>query len=175
MSNEWESSKGSGEVWNPKKDADGNQIFKPINGNDHLDGYLISQKDDIGEHKSTVYTFEDKDTGKRVDVWGDIVLDKELAVIRKGTYIRIQWHGRQFKKAFANSGPKVLFTSTNSFNNWEVFTNKNVPPLDIASNDGFESAPTKDVAQAAPIAKGATAGVDFGAKVAKDTSDGLPF
>lgn len=174
MSDEWKSNKGSGKVWNPKKDDDGNQLFKPINGNDHLDGYLVGQKDNIGDNEATVYTFQDKDTGEDIDVWGDIVLNKELASIRKGTYVRIQWHGRQFKKAFANSGPKVQFTPQNSFNNWEVFTNKNVPPLNIESNDGFESAPTKDVAQAAPVTKGATAGVDF-SKKNKQKDDGLPF
>lgn len=175
MSDEWKSSKGSGKEWNPRKDADGNAVHKPKEGDNYLDGYLVGQKDGIGKHNASVYTFRDKTTGEEVDVFGDTILNKELGKIRKGTYIRILYHGRQFNKANANAGPKVLFTNENSYNNWEVFTNTQVPPLNIESNDGFESAPTKDVAQAAPIAKGVTAGVDFAAKNSKELLDDLPF
>src|ERR1044072_8354986 len=107
----FKSTKGSGNVWNPKKDADGNERVKATD-KDYLDGYYSGRKDNVGEHSSSVFTFTNKETGEETDVWGDTVLSSEMEKIRLGKYVRIQWHGKKLKKAFAE-GTKI--TDKNSF------------------------------------------------------------
>jgi hypothetical protein len=169
----FKSTKGSGNVWNPKKDAEGNERMT-ASENDYLDGYYSNRKDNVGEHSSSVFTFTQKETGEETDVWGDTVLTSEMEKIRLGKYVRIQWHGRKLKKAFT-AGTKL--TDKNSFHNWEVFVDDEVPAMSVSGNSaqvgtGNVSNNSGNGNAAGNVAKGATAGQTF---ATNDTDDDLPF
>lgn len=170
--NPWKSTKGSGNIWNPKKDEHGNDVYT-ASENDFIDGYYSGVKHDVGPHSSNVYTLTSKDTGEDTEIWGDTVLNESLKNIRMGTYIRVQYLGRKLKKNFDKPGVKI--TDKNSYSNWEVFVNTQEKPMDIAMNDGFADSSPKQQSAATPVgnvAKGSTAGKSF---VAKDDGDDLPF
>lgn len=162
----FKSTKGSGVTWNPTQDADGNKRTKATK-DDILDGYYVGMKTDVGENNSNVYTIT-KEDGSDVDVWGTTVLNNELAKIPFGTFIRIQWHGRKYKKQFENS--KAEFTSKNSFHDFEVFVDDETPRL----TSGLKGAAQQNDAEKTPanVQKGAVAGKSF---AAKEEDDSLPF
>jgi hypothetical protein len=170
----FKSTKGSGNVWNPKKDTEGNERTTATD-KDYLDGYYSGRKDNVGEHGSSVFTFTDKETGEDTDVWGDTVLTSEMDKIRLGKYVRIQWHGKKLKKSFANA---KTMTATNSFHNWEVFVDDEVAPMSVSqsappaqnSNAGAQS--NGATGNGAGVQKGATAGQTF---TAASEEDDLPF
>lgn len=172
----FKSTKGSGNVWNPKKDSDGNERVE-AKPSDFLDGFYVDRRDGVGEFNSSVFTFRNKETDEETDVWGDTVLTSELDKIRLGKYVRVQWHGKKFKKAFQNA---KTFTQTNSFHDWEVFVDDDVKPLEING----ESSTKQNTAQATSGngagkeqvagkgAAGSTAGQTF---TASSQDDDLPF
>lgn len=163
------STKGSGVTWNPKVDGSGNEKLKATE-EDVLDGYYVNRKEGIGPHLSTVFSIQ-KDDGETVDVWGDTVLTSEMSKpeVRLGAYVRLQWHGKRLKKPFDKPGVKI--TDKNSFHNWEVFIDNDVPLLN--GGTGSNVKPETNYATSGPsnVKPGSVAGQSFAAK----QEDDLPF
>jgi hypothetical protein len=120
------STKGSGQSWNPKVNADGSPKMEALE-TDYLDGYYASRRDGVGQYNSTVVTIQ-KDNDERVDVFCDTVLGGEMDKVRLGQYVRIQYKGKKLKKAALNKAPGAL-RDTDYFNDWEVFVDTDVAPL----------------------------------------------
>lgn len=107
------SRKGAGNTWNPKADESVDKV---------LIGWLLGSKSGVGEFQSAVYQIESIN-GEKYDVWGDAVLDSSdngLGGLPDGSYVRIEFLGKQLKKN-AKVGSK---NSKDYFNNWDVAQNK---------------------------------------------------
>lgn len=118
------STRGSGNIWNPTKDADGNPR-EVADENDYIEGIYVDKKEGIGRNDANIYTIE-KEDGSRYDVWGTTSLNGEFGKIRLGSTVKIQWHGKKLTK----SGEKVPVKqrqSTDSFHDYEVFVDDSVP------------------------------------------------
>ncbi len=127
----WVSNKGSGDTWNPTKEADGTPKFHATE-DDILQGYYIGMKENVGQNNANVYTVE-TDQGAKKDVWGTTALNDQMSKIRVGAYIMIQWHGKKLTKAGQAKfkSVEVCNNSTMAFHDWEVFVNQNVEPLNL--------------------------------------------
>jgi len=138
--NEWESTKGTGDVWNPTKTEDGDPRTE-ADENDILDGYYKDIKHDVGPNNATLYAIQQKD-GSVLNVWGTKALNDEMDKIRIGQFIRIKWLGKQLTKAGALKAPNKR-GSIDSFHNWEVFQSKTVPNKDfgVSSSASVPSTP----------------------------------
>lgn len=128
---EWESTKGSGNVWNPTKDSEGDARTE-ADDDDFITGYYVDKKENVGQNNATMYTIQ-KDDGEKVDVWGTTALNGEMDKIRMGSYVKIQWLGKKLTKA-GEALPEKKRTSLHSFHAWEVFTNKNKKPLEVGNS-----------------------------------------
>lgn len=169
QNNEWESKKDLGDFWNPTKTAEGTPRYKG-DKNDILDGYYVDKRENVGDNNANVYTLQSKE-GIKKQMWGTKSLNDQMADIRFGQYIRIQWHGKELTQE-GEKKFKSVETCTNTkmaFHNYEVFVNKNIPMLAVnkPANDGFESVAKNEK----PVAQGSTAGQNFSAK----EEDDLPF
>lgn len=129
----FESQKGSGDIWNPTKDEEGDPRTTAT-PEDFMDGHYIGKKENQGEHKSTIYTIQ-KQNGEKVNVWGTKVLNDQMDGIRRGVYCRIQWLGKKLTKAGEQKKEKQR-TSQDSFHDWEVFVDNDVKPLDVNLSEG---------------------------------------
>jgi len=126
QNDEWESTKGSGNSWNPTKDEDGDPRTEAT-PEDYLDGYYVDKKENVGQYNATVYTLQ-KEDGEKVDVWGTTALNGEMDKVRMGSFIRIKWLGKLPTKAGALI-PEKKRKSTDSFHSWEVLVNKKKEPI----------------------------------------------
>lgn len=115
---EFESTSGPTDVWNPTKDENGDPREEATE-EDVLIGYYMDVKHGVGEHNNTVFTIERKSDGKRLSVWGTKVLVDEMEKVRIGSLVRIKWLGKELTKAGAQKTPKQR-KSTDSFHKWEV-------------------------------------------------------
>lgn len=68
-----------GESWNFTKDK-------------VLIGTFIEMKDNVGKHKSKVYTIQ-KEDGSKVAVWGSTVLDGRMKNLTTGELVKIEYLG----------------------------------------------------------------------------------
>lgn len=89
-------------------------VFKEVNPNnwtyekdgDSITGVLIKKESDVGENKSMLYSLETKQ-GEFTSVWGSIILDQRMSLIKVGEKIRITYKGLGEKKAGKNP-PKIF-------------------------------------------------------------------
>ncbi len=68
------------EFWNPEKE------------NDSVSGIYLSSQDGVGENKSMVYNLEQPD-GKVISVWGSVVIDSKMKLVKIGEDIRVVFLG----------------------------------------------------------------------------------
>lgn len=122
----WESTKGTGNTWNPTKDAEGDAKTEAAE-DDYLDGYYVSKKEGQGQHNANVYGIQKKD-GETVNVWGTTALNNEMDKRSIGQFIRIKWLGKIPTKSGALK-PANKRSSTDMFHSWEVFVNNKIAPL----------------------------------------------
>lgn len=104
------STKGSGNTWNPKANEENipyapeNRVYDATKQPNHsekdvLIGYWVDKKEGVGKHKSTVISVVEKSTGKKFDVWLDTVLDGEFnKVPAMNILVKIEWLGTGLKK-----------------------------------------------------------------------------
>lgn len=172
----FESQKGNGEIWNPTKDAEGDPRTEATK-DDYLDGHFVDQKNDQGEHNSTIYTILKPD-GEKVNVWGTKVLNDQMTNIRKGAYIRIQWLGKKPTKAGALKKEKQRL-STDSFHDWEVFVDNDVKPVAVQQSLGeqtFNGSGTGAAKKETPGAGNAKTATSSGRPdLSGEVEDDLPF
>lgn len=165
--NEWESTKGDGAIWNPTKDEEGN-AKQEAEAEDILDGYYIAIKHDVGPNDATLHTLETAE-GEKISVWGTKALNDELAKVRFGQFIRIQWLGKKLTKAGAAKKPNQRGTK-DSFHAWEVFISKKVKPMD--ANNTAQNASTGKPETKAPMNQGAPKKQEV---TKEEEDDCLPF
>lgn len=115
----FKSTKGSGNIWDPRKDETGAKRTVATE-NDFIDGYYVSMKEGVGMHKSNVYSLRTTE-GKDMEVWGSTVIDGEMEKIRLGTMIRIKWLGYQESK----KGTK--------FDNFDILIDTDAPPMNVST------------------------------------------
>jgi len=164
----FESTKGSGNVWNPTQDAEGNPKFVGTE-KDILDGYYIHKKEGVGQNNSNVYTLETEE-GVKNEVWGTKLLNDEFEKIRLGKYCRIQWHGKKQVKSCVNK-PIEKCKSTEAFQNYEVFVD-DAHPMHPNFAGGIAQQSAAPAANANQASKPAATPTTF-KPVAQD--DSLPF
>ena len=125
---EFESTKGPENTWNPTKDENGDPRTEATD-EDCLIGYYVDAKHGIGEHGSSVYTIEKKD-GEKVSVWGTKVINDEMEKVRLGSFIKIKWLGKQLTKA-GKEKSAAKRTSKDSFHMWDVLVSKKEAPKEV--------------------------------------------
>ena len=172
--NEWESTSASGNVWNVTKDENGDpkEVGTVGTPEDILDGYYVGLKENVGQNSSNVYSIRKKD-GEVMEVWGCKSLNDEMAKVRFGQFIRIQWHGKLLTKAGALVSPKQR-TSLHSFHKYEVFISKKVEPTtDLKGLSATSSAGTSNIfAEKNAVANGGP-GIQKNNTIAQE--EDLPF
>lgn len=170
---EWESTKGSGEIWNPTKDEEGDPRTEATD-DDYIDGFYVDVKHGVGENNATMHTLQirggEKD-GEKVNVWGTKALNGELEKVRMGSLVRIKWLGKKPTKAGALI-PEKKRTSKDTFHAWEVLTNKKVAPLDLGSGFSGSSKAADNTSSNSVSSNKATQNASF---AAKQEEDDLPF
>jgi hypothetical protein len=81
-------------------------IWKPENEGDKIEGTLIRREADVGENHSNLYTIE-QGNGEIVNVWGSVVLDSRMALVKVGSLIRITYKGLGERSGGKNA-PKLF-------------------------------------------------------------------
>lgn len=69
------------------------EFWSPEKENDAVVGIYLSSEDNVGENKSKVYNLE-MPNQKIISVWGSVVLDSKMKLIRFGDDIRIVYLGK---------------------------------------------------------------------------------
>lgn len=80
-----------------------------------LEGVMLKAERDVGPNKSMMYTVK-TDKGE-VKVWGSTVLDDKLLGVPQGTYIRLEYEGKQKSK------------KGTEYHSYKVFIDDNEPVL----------------------------------------------
>src|SRR3990167_3472486 len=162
----WSSQKGPANTWNPTKNADGSPKDKATD-KDVLDGYYIDIKEVPGQYEKpgVLITIEDEE-GVKHGVWCGTVLQDLIKNVRLGSFVRLQWLGLELKKAAQSKKPAAL-KDTDYFQNWDIFVDKDVPPVEI-----HQSAPVAKPNTTTPAASNKVVETKSPSKV--DDSD-LPF
>lgn len=83
-----------------------------------ISGYLRQVDQNAGEFRSTRYTIE-KETGERIAVWGNRVMDDQLQSLPLNTYVVIEFLGMQKTK----QGNREFKNYAVSFDRSTVVTN----------------------------------------------------
>lgn len=176
------STKGSGESWNPKANKDkvpyapAERTFDATVQPDHktkdiLIGYFVDKREGVGQHLSTVHTFIVKDEQgqytKKVDVWGDTVLNKEIEKVpAMNILVKLEWLGQGVKKGM-KEGQKGA-----GFNKWDVgYKADNVLP---GANADKNVASEVKVSETPPVQESKATEKSVVVNANDDTSD-LPF
>jgi len=89
-------------------------VFKEVNPNawiyekdgDSIEGVLINVESDVGVNKSMIYSLETS-PGVFVSVWGSVILDQRMTLVKVGQKVRITFKGLSEKKAGKN--PAKIF------------------------------------------------------------------
>ena len=76
------------------------------NEGDAVEGVLVKAENDVGANKSRLYSIETS-PGEFKSVWGSVVLDQRMALVKIGQKIRITYKGLAEKQAGKN--PAKLF------------------------------------------------------------------
>lgn len=82
MANDWRKVE-LGEVWDYKQAKKGDEIV----------GLYIGKEENVGENKSTIYTFETSNN-EIINVWGCTVLDTRFKNLKIGEEVRIVYLGQ---------------------------------------------------------------------------------
>lgn len=69
-------------------------IWKPEKEEDQVEGLYLLKKENVGPNGSTAYYFQ-PDSGGQVMVWGCIVLDNRMLLVKIGDYLRITYKGKK--------------------------------------------------------------------------------
>lgn len=112
--------------------------------NQPFTAYYVGNKEvdtDYGE--SLVHEFQ-KDDGKRFNVWGFTVLDKKLAMVQKGAFVRVTYTGKEQIKT-KKYGMKDVHTCK-----VEVDPTKSIADK-LPKEDGFKNVDAKNGSE--PAAK----------------------
>jgi hypothetical protein len=99
--------------------------MSPNKSDNFLDGYYLGNKQVQGRDGAfTVHTVHKVDeTGKlaeKTDVVGNKVLNELMDTVKIGSYVGVQYMGRQLKKG--NEGKN--FSQTNSYHTWKLFVDE---------------------------------------------------
>ena len=73
--------------------------------NDSIEGTLVKVEAEIGPNKSMLYHLETD--GKPMAVWGSVVLDTKMTVVKPGDKIKIVYLGKGVQKGGKNA-PKLF-------------------------------------------------------------------
>ncbi len=73
---------------------------------DFIEGILVKSESDVGANKSNIYTLE-TEPKKFIGVWGSIILDQRMSLVKVGEKIKITYKGLGEKKAGKN--PAKIF------------------------------------------------------------------
>lgn len=106
----------NGEIWD---------MSKPI------EGEYVTVEHDIGPKKSNLYTIR-TDAGD-VKVWGSMILDEKLSEILQGTYIKIEYTGKERSKSGNEYHTYKLFidedtSKVTDVTGGELLTDADMPP-----------------------------------------------
>ncbi len=85
-------------------------VFKEINpevwtyeeDGDFIEGILVKVESDIGANKSNMYTLETKPS-EFIGIWGSIILDQRMSLVKIGEKVRITYKGTAEKKPGKNA------------------------------------------------------------------------
>jgi hypothetical protein len=85
-------------------------MFKEINPNvwtyekdgDAIEGILVKKEDKVGTNESTIYSLETS-PGIFMSVWGSVILDQKMSLVKEGQKIRITYKGLSEKKPGKNA------------------------------------------------------------------------
>lgn len=92
------------------KEIDPN-VWKYENEGDFVEGILVQKQDDVGENKSKMYSV---DTSEGIiNVWGSVVLDGRMALVKVGDKIKITYKGLGEAKSGRNA-PKIFKVEVDS-------------------------------------------------------------
>lgn len=154
MSRTMTSTRGSGNTWDPTVDAEKNPKEEAL-PTDFLEGYYVGRKDGVGEYGATVITIETEE-GERFDHFLRTSVKEEIAKVRYGTFIKIQWHGMKLKKAAKDKSPKQL-KSTDYFHDFEVFVDWDGPLHPQFANGGGTGVAAQGTTNSTPATVGKAA------------------
>jgi hypothetical protein len=73
--------------------------------NDSIEGIFIKAEQDVGQNKSMLYHLEVE--GKPLAVWGSVVLDTKMTVVKPNDKIKIVYLGKGVQKGGKNA-PKLF-------------------------------------------------------------------
>jgi hypothetical protein len=73
---------------------------------DFLEGIFVRVQDDVGANKSKMYSIETSNGVK--NVWGSVILDERMALVEKGSKIKITYKGVS-KEVSKGKNPAKIF------------------------------------------------------------------
>lgn len=79
----------SDDEWKEQKEG---TVFEFTKLDDEVEGKLIHVQNDVGMHKSKLYSLK-KDNGDIVKIWGSVILDSKMMGIDFGTKIKVVFKG----------------------------------------------------------------------------------
>ena len=74
--------------------------------NPELLGVYISNRSNVGKNQSMVYEFE-IEKGRKVNVWGNYILDSRMKNIMIGEEVGIVYHGKEISEKSGNEYHKL--------------------------------------------------------------------
>jgi len=80
-------------------------IWAPKTENDSFEGTFVKAEDNVGANKSMLYHLEAD--GKPIAIWGSVVLDTKMTVVKPGDKIKIVYLGKGTQKGGKNA-PKLF-------------------------------------------------------------------
>lgn len=90
-------------------------MFKEINPDfwtyekdgDAIEGVLVKVEKDVGENKSNLYSLEVSPSVFK-SVWGSVVLDQRMSLVKPGQKVRITFKGLAEKKGKGKNAAKIF-------------------------------------------------------------------
>ena len=105
-----------------------------------IQGVYVAKKENVGENNSNIYVLNTND-GKKIGVWGSVVLDSRFEQIQQGAEVKIEYLGK-------TKGEK----GGREYHNYKVYQ-RAIPFEEVESDDiPVLDAETEDVNQAADLA-----------------------
>jgi len=77
-------------------------VWKYENDGDAIEGVLVKREDNVGANESTIYSLETS-PGVFKSVWGSVILDQRMALVKIGQKIRITYKGLAEKQPGKNA------------------------------------------------------------------------
>lgn len=88
-----------------------------------LEGELVGVEENVGPNKSKMYTIKTDD--EEVKVWGSTVLDDKLTNVPKGSYVKLEYEGKQKSKKGAEYHSYKVYIDLDSK---PALTDEDTPP-----------------------------------------------